>query len=399
MKILILSNKLPYPPLDGGSIATLNMLIGLRDSGNEVTCLSLNTRKHAFPIEKIPPYLSDSMQWIGIDGDTSIRPLKLLLNLLFSVKPYIAERFNLTSYGKALRDLLTNDQFDLIQLEGPYLGHFLEVIKEMSNAIVSLRAHNVEHTIWKRKADNESHVIRKWYLKKLAQRLKYFEMQVVNRSDCLVTISEVDEARFISAGYRGSVITIPAGLSLKDYPSSPPPGDPTLFFIGALDWLPNQEGLNWFFDRVFGQLLEEEPGITFHIAGRNAPVRFLERIKHPNVVYHGQVENAISFMQSYRIMVVPLFTGSGIRIKILEGMAICRPVVTTTIGIEGIAAVDQEDILVADTPELFKDHIISLIREDDTANRMVARARRFIQENFDNFGLSSRLTGFFKKQV
>ena len=111
------------------------------------------------------------------------------------------------------------------------------------------------------------------------------------------------------------------------------------------------------------------------------------------------MDDAREFMQSYRIMVAPLLTGSGIRIKILEGMAMGRPVVTTSVGIEGIHAENKRDLLVADDPESFKDHLIRLVSEEEEATRLVTSARQLIQQNFDTFGLSTRLSQFFKEQV
>ena len=118
MNILILTNKLPYPPRDGGSIATLNMITGLRDTGHSITCLALNTAKHSFPVEKIPPELRTTVHFIGIPCDSSIKPLRMVLNLVFSGKPYIAERFNIRNFREKLEELLKNESFDLIQLEG-----------------------------------------------------------------------------------------------------------------------------------------------------------------------------------------------------------------------------------------------------------------------------------------
>ena len=161
MKILVLANKLPFPPKDGGSIATLNMLTGLRDVGNELSCLALNTSKHAFPLENIPPEIGNSIRFMDVDCDNSIKPGHLLFNLLFAKTPYIAERFHIQEYRKALSDLLDKEHFDVIQLEGPYLGHYLADIRKRSEALISLRAHNVEHLIWKKKAVNEKSPLKK----------------------------------------------------------------------------------------------------------------------------------------------------------------------------------------------------------------------------------------------
>lgn len=399
MIILFLTNKLPYPPKDGGSIATLNMIRGLCDAGHEITCLSLNTVKHNFPVEDIPRELSKKIRFIGIPCDSSIRPVRMLYNQLFSKVPYIAERFNKSEFREKLVQLLSEKAFDIVQLEGPYVGHYLNVVRSASSAAISFRAHNVEHRIWERKADNEKRPVRKWYLRKMAARLKHFELQVANNSDYLVSISPLDERRFREMGLDKPAITIPTGLNLEEYPYSELPGNPSVFFIGALDWLPNQEGLEWFLDYVLEPLRMEVPEAVFHVAGRNAPHSFEKRLAAKGVIYHGEVEDSRAFMMSYRIMVAPLFTGSGIRIKILESMALGRPVITTPIGIEGIPAGNEKEIMVSGDPETFKNQVIKLIKEEDEAQRLLMAGRELIQKNFDTFGLSTRLTRFFKEQV
>lgn len=399
MKILILSNKLPYPPKDGGSIATLNMLTGLRDAGNQLTCLSLNTSKHPYPIEDIPSGIGETIRFIGVPCNTSIKPLRMLFNLVFSKQPYIAERFNIQAYKVALSELLHQESFDVIQLEGPYLGHYVDLIRKSSKSILSLRTHNVEHLIWKKKALHESSFLKRWYLKNMASRLERFEMKAVFQTDCLVPISPTDEAYFNNRGYTRPVQTIPTGLSIDAYPQTPIPTEPTLFFIGALDWLPNQEGLEWFMDKVFDRVTEKVPELSFHVAGRNAPLRFETKLRHPKIVYHGEVNDACGFMQRYRVMVVPLLTGSGIRIKILEGMALGRPVVTTQTGIEGIPVENMESVKVSDDPYTFANHVVDLLNLKKDTSQMANDSRDLIIENFDTFRLSTRLSQFFKTQV
>ncbi len=399
MKILILTNKLPYPPRDGGSIATLNMITGLRDAGNDITCLALNTSKHPFPLDKIPNELSDTIRFLGIDCNTAINPFRLFFNLAFSNKPYIAIRFRVKKYKKKLKELLKKESFDMVQLEGPYLGHFMEDIRKYCSTPVSFRAHNVEYLIWKSKADNETSSLKRWYLRNMASRLETYELKVVHQSDFLIPISPHDEAYFKSKGYIRPILTIPTGLSLDDYSQTPLPTDPNIFFIGALDWIPNQEGITWFLDKVFENLTAEIPQLIFHVAGRNAPANFVKRLNHKKIVYHGEVDNARLFMQSYRVMVAPLQTGSGIRIKILEGMALGRPVVTTSVGIAGIPAENNKHVKVADSPDLFKDQLIKVLTNEAETNQLVTEALQLIKHNFDTFGLSTRLSQFFKTQV
>jgi glycosyltransferase involved in cell wall biosynthesis len=399
MNILFLTNKLPYPPIDGGSIATLNMITGLRDAGNKVTCLSINTSKHSFPMEKIPLELRASVRFLAVDGDTAVRPVPMLANLLFTRQPYIARRFLLNNYARLLDQLLLDSSFDLVQLEGPYLGYYIRHIRDRSRARISLRAHNLEHRIWMRKASNESNPFRRWYLKNMAKRLKRLELKVISQSDFLIPISRVDEEFFRAAGARIPMLTVPAGLVMDQYHYTSLPGDHTLFFIGALDWLPNQEGLEWFLQEVFPLALQRLPSLRFHVAGRNAPDHFIKKLNHPRITYHGEVESGTRFIEAYRVMVAPLLTGSGIRIKILEGMAMGRPVVTTPVGIEGIGARESVEVLVAEEPSRFADQLVTLLTDDEVTVPIATAGRQFVTKNFDTFGISTRLSEFYKAQV
>ena len=399
MNILVLANKLPFPPRDGGSLATLNMMLGLQQAGNQITCLAMNTSKHPFPVEQIPQQLHQRIRFLAVDVDTSIKPYRLLLNLLFSRVPYIAHRFRSKAFSQALLSLLQEASFDIVQLEGPYLFFCLEQVRKESKARISLRAHNAEHLIWKRMALQENSALKRWYMKNLAKRLREFETGVFGRVDTLIPISENDASCFRDMGTSTPMLTIPAGMNLEDYPLTGIPSVSSLFFIGALDWLPNQEGLSWFLDQVFEPLLEELPEIRFHVAGRNAPSQFRKKLLHPHITYHGEVDDARLFMQAHGIMVAPLWSGSGIRIKILEAMALGRPVVTTGTGIEGIAAEHLRTVMVGNDPESFKDLIIRLMANPGERASMVSEARKLITREFDNFKLSKRLSQFYTAQA
>ena len=148
------------------------MITGLCEAGHSVTCLSINTVKHRFPTEDIPLSLSEKIRFIGIDCDSSLRPIKMLGNLLFSKVPYIAERFNSPAFAMRLKQLLKEDEFNVVQLEGPYLGHYIDKVRRHSKALISFRAHNVEYRIWERKATNEKGPLRRWYLRNMAKRLE-----------------------------------------------------------------------------------------------------------------------------------------------------------------------------------------------------------------------------------
>lgn len=396
MRLLILSTKLPYPPRDGGAIATLNLASGLADAGLEVSMLTFNTLKHHTNPEDIPAGLRNKIRFYAIDKDTSIRPLKALCNLFFSRRPYIAERYMDSKFRDQLVDLVTSSHFDFVQLEGPYLGQYIPDIRKHTTAGISLRAHNVEHLIWKRRQHNATGPLRKFYFGLLAARIKRLEMEIIHKIDMLVPISSPD-AEVLVREQQLPTIIIPAGLDLSEYSLTSGGAGNEICFIGALDWAPNQEGLAWFIDLVLPRVLEKKPGAQLHVAGRNAPQGIINLLAHPAVVYHGEVADAHTYMRNFGILAVPLLTGSGIRIKILEGMAMGMCIVTTHTGAAGLPAQDGTHLFTEDDPEQFANRLLEYMDNPASRNSIGRAARKMIQEKFDTFTIASRLAAFYKK--
>ncbi len=399
MNILLLSNKLPYPPRDGGSIATLNMALGLAECGCNVSILAINTNKHYYSDEMIPGEISDRISISSVRVNTSINPLKLIWNLFFSRLPYNATRFVSPAILTALSQLLDNQDYNIIQLEGPYLFYCLPLLRAKSKALISLRAHNIEHEIWLRNASNASHAIQRKYLDLLGKRIRRLEKELLMQIDLLVPITDRDAGKLKEFNPALHVHTATFGLQASDYKPQPAPAEFSLFFIGALDWLPNIEGINWFIENVWPAVQTAFPGIHFYIAGRNADKYFNQVLKDPAISLMGEVEDSLKFMSEHSVMIVPLRSGSGIRVKILEGMAMGKTIISTRIGCEGIAARDGEEILLADDSPGFISAIKKLIENPRLQDNIAIKARQFIIEKFDNLVVCQGLMDFYKEQL
>lgn len=395
MKILILSTKLPYPAIDGGAIATLGLARGLATEGIEVDMLTFNTSKHYTDPKEIPGEISNAIQIIPVDLNTKPGIGPAIKNLLFSRKPYISERFRSEEFKTRLQRLLTDQDYDIVQLEGPYLSHYIPIIRKHSGAIIALRAHNTEHEIWERRWKNTEFKPGRWYYRNLSGRIRRLEKKTMQSIDCLVAISDRDRKNLLGLSAVTESITIPAGLDAGSYD---PPGlqsGKDIGFIGALDWAPNQEGLSWFISNVLPALKGE--GIKLHVAGRNAPDSFVKKLQDPDIIYHGEVESAGEYLCQHSIMIVPLLSGSGIRIKILEGMALGRCIISTSRGAEGIPAEDGRHILIADTPELFAAKILQAVNDPSLAKDIAGAGRKLVEEKFDTFAVASNLAAFYRK--
>ncbi len=398
MRILQLMNKVPWPPKDGGAIACLNMTKGFAMLGHEVTVLSMNTSKHHVDFNDMPDELKKLADFRLVEVPAYINWFEAALNLLFSKLPYNAQRFISDEYSFELVKLLTEKAFDVIQLEGLYLCPYIPVIRKYSEALISYRAHNIEYEIWERTA-SLSEGFRSKYLKNLSKRIKRFEESYLNAYDVLIPITDRDGQILDSLGNVKPRHTSQTGIDFASLiPTARKLEFPSLFHIGALDWAPNQEGLIWFFNHCWPKIHQEYPELKFYLAGRNAPDWFVRMVKRDGVVYLGEINDAYDFINSKAVMVVPLFSGSGMRIKIIEGMSLGKPIVTTDIGTEGIPTENGNNILIANTTDEFIGAITRLINDRELANHIGKNAIEFIQERFDNLAQAGALVEFYKQQ-
>jgi glycosyltransferase involved in cell wall biosynthesis len=296
--------------------------------------------------------------------------------------------------------LLTQEKYDVILLEGLYMSPYLPLIRKYSNAVVSLKAHNVEHEIWKRVASNESNLLRRKYLKILARRIKRMEIGTLNKNDNIITFTDRDAQFFNSIGNRTPYHVAPAGIDTSHLiPDRTDIKFPSLFFIGALDWAPNQEGLIWFIRNVWVKLKDKYPEIKLEVAGRNAPDWLIKMLNDPSIEFHGEIQDAYAFMNSRAVMIVPLLSGSGMRIKIVEGMALGKAIVTTSVGTEGIETTHNQNILISDTAEQYLKQVEKLITDKALCESIGVNANKFIKSNFDISQISKSLIDFLKRQI
>lgn len=398
MNILMLANKMPYPPKDGGSIATLSIARSLSQLGHKVTILAMNTSKHHFNVDDIPETISGQIEFIGVDVNTDISIWAALKNLLISSVPYNAQRFISPDYGRTLTEVLQLRKFDVIHLEGPYLGPYIRTIRKHTTALVSMRPQNVEHEIWQRTAA-QSKGLRKLYIANLAKRVKRFEVSMLNNYDVMVPITKRDGDLFVKLGCKIPMLIAPTGIDTGTFkPDYENIDYPSLFHLGALDWPPNQEGLKWFFAKVWPKILKEFPDLKFYLAGRNAPPEF-DKFSEPNVEFLGEVESAHDFIRSKAIMVVPLLSGSGMRIKIIEGMALGKAIITTSIGREGIDVKHKKNMMIANSPNEFLDAVRFLLSGKEKTVEMGKQAVEFVNHHYDNLKIMQVLSKFYIKHT
>ena len=364
----------------------------MAEQGCDITLLSLNTQKHFIDLKDLPASFNHYSAVHTVKLDNAIKRWDAFKNL-FSKKSFHISRFESEAYEAQLIALLKAEEFDIIQLETLYLAPYLNVIRKHSKGLVVMRAHNVEHEIWERLQENIEFLPKRWYLRYLTSKLKRFEVKTLVDYDFLVPISEVDLGKFRKMGYANGARAIPIGLDLKGYQAAPIRTDRplTMGFIGSLDWMPNLEGVNWFLDTIWPALTTKFQDLELHVAGRQAPAELLAA-SSGNLIVHGEVACAKEFLNQHQIMVVPLLSGSGMRAKIIEAMALGRIVITTSLGVEGIPAKDRKEVFIADTVEEFSEVLTLLHDEPHRMADMSAKAKCFVEANYCHTALAKDLS-------
>lgn len=395
MNILQICNKPPFPPIEGGSIAMNAITQGLINKGNNVKVLAVSSFKNIAQIESYPEWYLQSTQFESVFIDLKIKPIQAFLNL-FSSKSYHVQRFISKNFEKKLIKILKQNTFEIIQLETLFITPYISTIRKYSAAKIILRSHNVEHLIWERISKESKNPLKKYYVKHLATTLKKYELSVLNNYDGIVTITKIDADFLQKSGCNKLLTDIPFGIDIEKYIVDNNNKSIDLFHIGAMNWVPNQQGIQWFLKNVWSLIHNELPNLKFNIAGRAMPNWFLQST-YFNVEIIGEVEDAKAFIQSNGIMIVPLFSGSGVRIKIIEAMAMGKVVIATTIAAEGINYTNNINIIIANTIEEFKNAIIEITQNKEKRFNIAQNARKLIEKEHGNAIIIDKLLSFYKQ--
>lgn len=396
MRVLQICHKIPFPPSDGGAIAMHQITEGLLVNGNSVKVFALKLKECQESAAQIPDEYLDNTRFEAHEIDQRVKPFKAFLNL-FTRQSYNVSRFFSRVIEQRLESLLQNDQFDIIQFEGLYVTPYLEVIKRNSQAKLLYRSHNIEHLIWERMAKASRNPLKRWYLSLLATRLKKYELNVLHGFDGLIAISPIDLAFFKKNGIDIASVVIPVamqGQTWANHPTELIPG--SVFHLGSMDWRPNQEGIEWFLEKVWPMVMKKTPEMKFYLAGKSVPRRFFKYASE-NVIISGWVSSAVEFMADKQIMVVPLLSGSGMRVKIIEGMAARKTIVSTSIGAEGIGCEDGREIFIADDAEKMADIIVWCYQNPEKAGEIAGNALKLAEEKFNPAAIWPGLINFYDK--
>ncbi|MFK7756478.1 MAG: glycosyltransferase family 4 protein [Flavobacteriales bacterium] len=398
MKILQLCNKPPLPTVDGGCLAMNALSQGFINHGHEVKILSVHTLKHPFVEEKLDPAYLKKTRWESLFIDTTVNLVDAFSNLL-TQDSYNISRFFSPDFDMHLKHILQREKFDIIQFESLFMTPYLSTAKRYSKAKCVLRSHNLEYIIWKRIADGTRNKAKKFYLKHLAKKLELYELDIIKRVDAIVTISNDDYAKYSELqAEKSKLINIPFGIDVDSYELPKHSGELALFHLGSLEWKPNLEGVTWFLHKIWPTIQQQFPDLKFYLAGRHIPVEFSDDA-YRNVEVVGEVPDAKEFISSKAIMLVPILSAGGMRVKIIEGLALGKTILSTTVGAEGIDFEKDKHIYLANSKKEFLKVISKWMENPKALEEQMNVSRNYVKQHFDNAELTSKLLSFYNSIV
>ncbi len=378
MKFLILSHKPPYPILDGGCLAMSRLLQDILTLNNttQVSYHTLATHKHPFNKDHFlqHPKLNVKAHFI----DTRLGMFAALIALI-KQESYNLTRFKDNKIIGELKKELSVATYDFVIFESLYAAIYAAPLSAFSQAKFIYRAHNIEYQIWKDLAKNSKNLFKKWYLNQLAYSLKWAERSIWSEDqgelDLILSISE-SNLELIESQTLTACKYLPSSIESSKFQSTLSPMK--LCFLGAFNWNPNIEAVEWFLSEIFVVLLKAFPKLEFHIAGKDS-----QNFKHwlrPGVHIHGFVPDPKEFIANHGIFVGCLQSGSGVKMKILEAMSVGAPIVLSSKSADGLSNLDKSCI----QPDLnaFINELNMLLTNQEKLRERSAYFKQYFEKHF-----------------
>lgn len=383
MRILWLKTELLHPVDKGGRIRTYHMLRRLKRD-HRVTYLTLDdgdadkdarerAEEYCHELVRVP-HRTRAKFSAGFYAELAAN--------LFSPLPYFIRKYESAAMRREIERRASRAEFDVLVCD--FLSPSVNVPQRVGAATV-LFQHNVEAMIWKRHYEVQKNPVKKAYLYGQWRKAVHFERAECRRFDRVVAVSRDDaEQMRIEYGVR-QVEDVPTGVDTEYFrPRGAEKKEPhNLVFTGSMDWLPNEDAIRYFTSEVMPRVKQILPDVTLTVVGRKPYPGLVELSRRdPSVTMTGRVEDVRPYIERAAAYVVPIRVGGGTRLKIYEAMAMESPVVSTTVGAEGLPVEDGREILLADTPEAFAEAVVRVLTDEEFARSLASRAAETVRERF-----------------
>ncbi|MFC2130344.1 glycosyltransferase family 4 protein [Bacteroidota bacterium] len=391
LSILQLVPRFPFPLDDGGKIGIANIYREFAEQGAEITLFSLGDEKISDEALNEAKKYGDVILF-NHNTDNTFR--RILKSILFNNSIYLNKHIS-AGIKKRLKEVLNIKKIDVVHADHSCMAPLALFIKSIQNIPVGLRLHNIEWLIWKRYADSLSPLSpKRLYINQQANLLKNAESEIYNNMDVCFAITEPDRQRALELSPNANVVVASAGVNPEEWqPDDSVSRNPhELILATTYHWRHNVNALKWFIKDVLPLIKKEIPGIKLTLIGKETP-DWLNQYPDTGLNVVGYVDKVQPYYNKAAINIAPLFVGGGIRIKILEAMAMELPVVASAVAAEGINAKPGNGLFFADTKEIFAKSIIELCNNPAKARKTGQAAREYVLKEYSwkqNVGIMLR---------
>lgn len=393
MKILQIVARVPSPPVDGGAMYVHYITENLLRDGHDVHLAGFISNKHPQNTE-----LLKGAQWHLSDGKyRPYYPWAFIGSELKQLPVTVSYRMNRSLFENILKEM----QFvpEVVLLEGVFVGHFIPGLRrKFPDVPIVLRSSNVEYQVLERNAQVAGWPF-SWIYSRQAQLMKAFECTVMQQVDGLTAITSADKEVLSAFNPNVPAAVVTAGTT---FPGPPNPTQQRTGVIGCIadwSWQPNRDGLTWFVDEVWPKIKALQPDLNMEVAGGKMSAAQQARLKEVGISYLGFVDSADVFRQSLSVIVIPLKSGGGMKLKTVEAMGSGIPFVSTSIGIEGIDIAHDEHALIADDPAAFTAFLHQLLTDEVLRNRLTLKALERATEKYDWASVTRKMVDFLQNQI
>ncbi len=403
MRILFLTQIIPWPPDAGPKVKTWQVLQYLKEQGHEVNLISFvrpEEEQHVSGLERV----CASIRTVPIRRSMAAN-LRYYLKSHWSGRPFLIERDDLTEMRRAVQAALAEGNIDIVHADqlsmaqfafsSAYPLHELDGRSERRRRpFLVFDAHNATWTIIERMRQTTA-----WYLKPAlsieAARVRRYEGEIVHAFDHTFAVADPDAAALREAvgsltihpdASQSRISVIPIGVDTgRILPVQRKPDSMNILTLGTLHYPPNADGVRWFAREVFPIVCDQIPAACLTIVGKNPPKDFVQMASEDpqHITVTGYVPDLTPYFEDAALVVVPVRAGGGMRVRILEAFARGMPAVTTTVGLEGILAKPGEDIFVEDTPQGFAAYVARLLGDAGLQDRLAENGRRLAETHYD----------------
>ena len=382
MRILVITSEIPYPTINGGRLRIYNLLKRIAQEHQVWLATHVQDRNETDGIQHLETFCEEVFTG-GLPQKHPLAYVPELMRYALSSKPFELFFFRSDELANKLEQLFAREAIDIVQIEETYVAHYLENIPQEIHTKCILTFYDIVFEMIANIAHLERNPVRKLRRWLFSQSLKRWEPRYAARFARCITVSEVDRDRLLACNPRLRVDVIPNGVDTWQLQSLPEVNfSPSLLFIGNMAYWPGIDAALYFSREILPQIRKTFPDVTFWVVGSN-PVSEVMALDGAHIHVTGRVESVIPYYERSSVCVVPLRAGTGTRLKILEAMALGRPVVSTSAGCEGLDVIAGEHLLVADNPVDFAKATIRLLEDRELYDRLTACARELVVSRYD----------------